>query len=71
RAQDIWYVDGSVVIQSEDTQFRVHWGVLSQNSPFFRDMQRLTQHSDGDQPTVDGCPVVELHDAVEDVNHLL
>jgi len=32
-------------------------------------MQALPQPPD--QPTVDGCPVVEVHDAVEDVKHLL
>ncbi|KAJ6581641.1 hypothetical protein B0H19DRAFT_515007 [Mycena capillaripes] len=66
---DIWYPDGSVVLQAENTQFCVHWGVLSQNSTFFRDMQGLPQPSE--QPTVDSCPVVELHDAAEDVEHLL
>lgn len=67
---DIWFTDGSVVLQAQNTQFRVHWGVLTQNSSFFRDMQALPQ-GNIDQPTVDGCPLVELHDAVEDVKHLL
>ncbi|KAJ7642779.1 hypothetical protein DFH06DRAFT_1477492 [Mycena polygramma] len=65
---DIWYQDGSVVLQAEGTQFRVHWGVLA-NSSFFRDMQALPQPPE--QPTVEGCPIVELHDLYEDVNHLL
>ncbi|KAJ6581624.1 hypothetical protein B0H19DRAFT_1116050 [Mycena capillaripes] len=66
---DIWYPDGSVVLQVQDTQFRVHWSVLAQHSSFFRDMQALPQPPDG--PSVDGCPVVELQDAIEDVKHLL
>ncbi|KAJ6515027.1 hypothetical protein C8R47DRAFT_1032660 [Mycena vitilis] len=65
---DIWYQDGSVILQAEATQFRVHWGILAHSS-FFRDMQALPQPPE--QPTVEGCPIVELHDAVEDDNHLL
>jgi hypothetical protein len=67
---DIWFTDGSVVLQAQNTQFRVHWGVLTQNSSFFRDMQALPQ-GNVEQPTVEGCPLVELHDDVEDVKHLL
>ncbi|KAJ7741497.1 hypothetical protein B0H14DRAFT_2989372 [Mycena olivaceomarginata] len=65
----VWYKDGSVVLQAESTQFRVHWGVLSGNSTFFRGLEDLPQPSD--QPTVDGCPIVELPDAVIDVEYLL
>ncbi|KAJ7106067.1 hypothetical protein C8R43DRAFT_906353 [Mycena crocata] len=65
---DIWYTDGSVVFQAQNTQFRVHWGVLTQHSSFFRDMQGLPQPAD--QPSIDGCPVVELHDSADDVKYL-
>ncbi|KAJ6593487.1 hypothetical protein B0H19DRAFT_1056037 [Mycena capillaripes] len=66
---EIWYSDGSVVLQAENTQFRVHWSVLALNSFFFRDLQGLPQPSN--EPSVDGCPVVQLLDAVVDVEHLL
>jgi hypothetical protein len=66
---DIWYEDGSVVLQARNTQFRVHWSVLAQHSSFFRDMQKLPQPPD--QPNADGCPIVELQDDVADVEHLL
>ncbi|KAJ7108458.1 hypothetical protein C8R43DRAFT_187747 [Mycena crocata] len=66
---DIWYEDGGVVLQAQDTQFRVHWSILAQHSSFFRDMQGLPQPVD--QPSVDGCPVIELPDSVEDVKYLL
>ncbi|KAF7356504.1 BTB domain-containing protein [Mycena venus] len=62
---EIWYSDGSVVLQAQSQQFRVHFSVLAQNSSFFRDMQALPQPPN--QPTVDGCPVIELQDSVEDV----
>jgi hypothetical protein len=66
----IWYKDGSVIFQAEKTQFRVHWSVLSENSAFFAGLEGLPQPND--QPTVDGCPLVELSDdAVVDVEYLL
>ncbi|KAJ6589882.1 hypothetical protein DFH09DRAFT_1140349 [Mycena vulgaris] len=67
--RSIWHEDGSVVLQADNTQFRVHWSVLAMHSSFFRDMQKLPQPPD--QPSVDGCPVVELPDAVVDVEELL
>lgn len=66
---DIWYHDGSLVLQAHNIQFRVHWSVLSQHSSFFRDMQGLPQPPD--QPSVDGCPILELSDTVADIEHLL
>ncbi|KAJ7169052.1 hypothetical protein C8R43DRAFT_982058 [Mycena crocata] len=65
----IWYKDGSVVLQAHNTQFRVHWSILSQHSSFFCDMQDLPQPPD--QDSVEGCPVVELLDSVTDVEEML
>ncbi|KAJ7809059.1 hypothetical protein B0H14DRAFT_2460659 [Mycena olivaceomarginata] len=66
---EMWNSDGSVVLQAENTQFRVHWSVLARHSPIFSDMQGLPQPAD--QPNVDGCPVVELSDDPNDVEYLL
>lgn len=49
---EIWYPDGSVVLQAQGTQFRVHWGVLA----FFRNA--LPQPPISKRPGVDA--VVEL-----------
>jgi hypothetical protein len=66
----IWYPDGSVVLQACNTQFRVHWSVLSLHSSFFHGMLGLPPPPE--TPTVDGCPVVELSlDSEEDVENLL
>ncbi|KAF7351066.1 BTB domain-containing protein [Mycena sanguinolenta] len=65
----VWYKDGSIILQAADTQFRVHWGVPSQHSSFFRDLEDLPQPPD--QPAVDGCVIVELQDSAVDVEHLL
>ncbi|KAJ7188739.1 hypothetical protein C8R46DRAFT_1157655 [Mycena filopes] len=61
--------DGSVVLQAQDTQFRVHFGVIAQQSSVFREMQGLPQPPD--EPTVEGCPIVELQDDASDVKNLL
>ncbi|KAJ7145835.1 hypothetical protein C8R44DRAFT_972818 [Mycena epipterygia] len=66
---DIWHDDGSVVLQAESTQFRIHWSVLSLHSSFFRDMRGLPQPPD--QPSIEGCPVIELSDTFIDIEHLL
>ncbi|KAJ6456117.1 hypothetical protein C8R45DRAFT_914190 [Mycena sanguinolenta] len=68
-SQVLWYKDGSVVLRATNTQFRVHWSVLAQHSSVFRDMEELPQPPD--QPTVDGCPIVELADDPKDVENLL
>ncbi|KAJ6512854.1 hypothetical protein C8R45DRAFT_961571 [Mycena sanguinolenta] len=66
---EIWYPDGSIVLQARDTQFRVHWSVLALHSAFFHGMLGLPQPPD--QPSVDGCPIIELSDSEEDVENLL
>ncbi|KAJ6497467.1 hypothetical protein C8R45DRAFT_898773 [Mycena sanguinolenta] len=66
---DIWYTDGTVVLQAQGTQFRVYWGILAQQSSFFHGLQDLPQPPH--QPNVDGCPIIELHDNVADVECLL
>ncbi|KAJ6495808.1 hypothetical protein C8R47DRAFT_373214 [Mycena vitilis] len=69
RRSEIWYQDGSVVLQTQNTQFRVYWGTLTQESSFFRDAASLPQPPD--QPTVEGCPVIELYDDLTDIESLL
>ncbi|KAJ6514919.1 hypothetical protein C8R47DRAFT_961428 [Mycena vitilis] len=67
--RSMWHNDGSVVLQAERTQFRVHWSVLALDSSVFRDLQGLPQPPD--QPSVDGCPLVEVSDDAVDVEYLL
>ncbi|KAJ7649968.1 hypothetical protein FB45DRAFT_1017387 [Roridomyces roridus] len=60
---------GDQEIVAPRLQFRVHWGVLSLHSSFFRDLEGLPQPLD--EPKVDGCPIVELSDSAEDVEVVL
>ncbi|KAI0342995.1 hypothetical protein BDW22DRAFT_1356551 [Trametopsis cervina] len=76
RHSDLWFVDGSVVLQAEQTRFRVHMSVLSRRSLFFHDMFSLPQppsqpSTSSDTSTVDGCPLVILHDSAHDLANLL
>jgi len=57
--------DGSIILEAEGTQFRVHKTMLSRESTVFSDMFKLSQPAD--EPMVDGCHVVRLSDAVQDV----
>ncbi|KAJ7465252.1 hypothetical protein FB451DRAFT_1263058 [Mycena latifolia] len=66
---EIWYDDGSVILQAESTQCRVHWTVLAQHSSIFNDMRGIPQPPD--EPRVEGCPIVRLSDSIQDVEHLL
>ena len=69
KSTRFWFRDGTVVIQAGNTQFRIHWGVLSARSDFFNDMFSIPQPAD--EQTVEGCPVVIVYDAAEDWEILL
>ncbi|KAK7025079.1 BTB domain-containing protein [Favolaschia claudopus] len=66
---ETWMDDGNVVLQAKNIQFRVHWSLLALHSSVFSDMRGLPQPTD--QPTVEGCPVVELADDSVDVEYIL
>ncbi|KAJ6452458.1 hypothetical protein C8R45DRAFT_1040702 [Mycena sanguinolenta] len=58
----IWYSDGSVVLQAETTQFRVHASILSAGSAVFKDMFQIAQAPSNAESQVDGCPLIQLYD---------
>ncbi|KAJ7157737.1 hypothetical protein C8R46DRAFT_1292576 [Mycena filopes] len=60
RCSGLWFDDGSVVLQAQNTQFRVHWAVLAIHSSVFRDMQTLPQPPG--EASIEGCPIVQLSD---------
>jgi len=62
---EIWYDDGSVVIQAHSTQFRVHRSILSAHSSVLKDMVPNAEE------LVEGCPIIHLSDSAEDMAHLL
>ncbi|KAF7359030.1 BTB domain-containing protein [Mycena sanguinolenta] len=69
RVQELWFEDGSLVIQAGNSQYRVYRGILAMYSPVFQDMLSLPQPLDSD--LVDNCPLVRLTDAEEEVTSFL
>ncbi|EAU85722.2 hypothetical protein CC1G_12438 [Coprinopsis cinerea okayama7 len=43
HSSHFWYKDGNLILQAENTQFRVHKSILAAQSPVFRDMFSLPQ----------------------------
>lgn len=70
RVDSLWFDDGSVILQAETTQFRVHRSVLSANSDIFRDMFSVPQPTE-EVEVIDGCPVVHLPDYADDWTFVL
>ncbi|KDR77421.1 hypothetical protein GALMADRAFT_224801 [Galerina marginata CBS 339.88] len=68
RSSQFWFEDGSVIIQAESIQYRVHRSVLSLHSTVLKDCFQIPQ-PDG-EPTVDSCPVLHLSDSATDIEHL-
>ncbi|KZP11456.1 hypothetical protein FIBSPDRAFT_837622 [Athelia psychrophila] len=66
---EFWFKDGSVVLQAENTQFKVHQSILSANSVVFSDMFLAPQPAG--EPLVEGCPIVHLSDTSADVTIML
>jgi hypothetical protein len=82
RHADLWFKDGSVICQAENTLYRVHVSQLSRHSALFRDIFTLPQPSRPRSRSLssldtleieecENCPVVVLHDTAEDVANFL
>ncbi|KAJ6493598.1 hypothetical protein C8R47DRAFT_1043984 [Mycena vitilis] len=87
RHADLWFKDGSVILQASRALFRVHVSQLSRHSALFRDIFTLPQPCRSRSRSVsssdsledvrvvleecENCPVVFLHDNAEDVAHFL
>jgi len=72
RSQDVWYDDGNVVIQAENTAFKVFRGILASNSAVFADMFSVPQPTSVTGPDVyDSCPLIQIYDTPEDARHFL
>jgi hypothetical protein len=77
KVEDLWFDDGSVVFCARPTKassmkdglygFRVHRSWLAVNSPIFLDMFKTPQPEE--QPNVEGCPVVYMHDCAQDLKY--
>jgi len=69
RHPDLWYDDGSIVLNAETTLFRVHRTTLSAHSTVFSDMFSVPQPPD--EEAIEGCRVIRLPDMASDMEFLL
>lgn len=71
RDERFWFYDGSIIVQAENTLFRVHQTVLSNSSEIFSTLFSLPQSDSDTQNCIEGCPVVQLQDLAKDISDLL
>ncbi|KAJ7142079.1 hypothetical protein C8R43DRAFT_1238195 [Mycena crocata] len=57
--------NGGLVVQAENSLYRVSGGILGARSPVYKDMLSFPQPRDAE--TIEGCPVVRLPDSAVDV----
>jgi hypothetical protein len=66
QCKDLWYPDGTIILQAENQQFRVYGGLLAENSQVFSDMFAFPQPVSNGAAT-DSPPVVHLQDSKDDL----
>lgn len=67
RVPDLWFTDGSVVLEAGSRLFRVYFGILAQASSVFKDLLTIPQPLEEDCETYDGCPLVHMPDLYQDL----
>lgn len=68
RCSDLWFDDGNIVLQAEQTLFRVFKSVLGRESSVFADMLSLPGRS---AELYEGIPLVHMPDSAEDMTLFL
>jgi hypothetical protein len=71
RVEDLWFPDADLILRAENTLFRVHSGILCARCSVFRDMVTFPQPDNPESDTIDGNPVVRLHDLADEVEVFL
>ncbi|EIN14658.1 hypothetical protein PUNSTDRAFT_130283 [Punctularia strigosozonata HHB-11173 SS5] len=66
---DVWYPDGTIILQAENLRFRVHKSILSKHSHVFRDLFSLAVPKGA--PVMEGCSILVIHDGKESTEHAL
>ncbi|KAG9217509.1 hypothetical protein CCMSSC00406_0008621 [Pleurotus cornucopiae] len=70
KSTQFWFSDGNVILVSKPHMgFKVHRGQLARHSDVFSTLFDVPQPPN--QPLIDGCPFVELHDNPLDLAHFL
>ncbi|PIL33269.1 hypothetical protein GSI_04719 [Ganoderma sinense ZZ0214-1] len=72
KDDDVWLSDGSIVVvaAADNVAFRVHKSTLARRSEIFRDLFSLPNADAATAEAIEGCPVVHISDASDDIRHL-
>lgn len=68
--KNFYFDDGNIILVTEGRAFKIHKGVLSRHSVFFRDIFALANESSGSE-SHEGCQILRLPDSKQDVVYLL
>ena len=71
RSEEVWFDDGNIVLQAGDTAFKMYRGILSRESPFFRDMFSLPQSDATMADCYEGCFLITVHDKPDEMKKFL
>ncbi|KAJ7496683.1 hypothetical protein FB451DRAFT_1208375 [Mycena latifolia] len=71
RVADLWFPDATLILRAENTLFRVYPGILSARSTVFGDMISVPQPAEPEGRTLNGHPIVLLHDSAAEVEAFL
>jgi hypothetical protein len=71
RHPNLYMSDGTIVLLTNDTLFRVYFGLLSMHSEVFSGMASLSEFQPPDADVYDGCPLIYLTDDAEDLAYFL
>jgi len=66
RIEDLWFDDGTLVLQAESSQFRIYKSILSIKSSVLRSILSQPQ-----KETLEECPLVHLDDPAQDLTYFL
>ncbi|KAJ7182415.1 hypothetical protein C8R43DRAFT_967195 [Mycena crocata] len=68
HSPDVWFADGTVILQAESSLFRVYLGVLSAQSSVFRNIFAIR---DATYAANEGCPLHVVHDYAHELKVFL
>ena len=69
RVSELWFDDGTIILQAGTSIFRVYKGLLAARSPVFLDM--ISMPEPDQMELMEGCPLVRLEDSAEDLEYFL
>lgn len=69
---ELWFEDGSVVIQAEKSLFRISRAILGSRSPVFKDIFTCAESlPESERAYVEGCAYIRVSDSAQDMTYFL